>query len=309
LLATLLSFSCNNDYNLWEDDDAERPPHDPDEDTVDPDQDSGDSDTADSEDTDDSIDEPVPGEPVADAGRDQVISPLDTINLDGGASYDPDLLYPLTYRWTLKSKPAGSRASLNGSDRARPEFWADLAGEYVFELTVRNDSGIWDSTPDTVKIVAEPGDGFYVQVSWDTDTDQDLHVMRAGGTLFKDPGDCNFCNMNPSWGTSGGTDDPSLDWDSIDGYGPETTTIDTPSPDSYTIAVHFYGQDGDIQCRWTCPPTKVTVRLFLRGTEVRSWNRTLNEAGEVWTVARLDWPAESITDVNSLTTTSLSGCY
>ena len=127
----LAAFACNNDYNLNNSTDGDRPAWDSD-DSVDPNTDTGDSGDPDREDTDDSIDEPVPGEPVADAGADRVIDPLETISLDGGGSYDPDLLYPLTYKWTLKNKPSGSRAALTGADRARPEFWADLAGEYVF---------------------------------------------------------------------------------------------------------------------------------------------------------------------------------
>jgi hypothetical protein len=284
----LLLLACS-DYNLTPEQVNERPPANED-DTWAP-------------------DEQVTGEPVAHAGPDQVVKPLDWVQLDGTASYDPDEFYPLTYQWTFVEVPQGSQAALVDRGSAGPRFWADLAGDYVIELTVQNANGVWDSTPDRVTITAEPTDGFYVQLSWDTESDLDLHLMNGGGTLYRRPGDCNFCNLNPEWGAPGPADNPSLDYDTIDGYGPETTTIDEPAPDTYTIAVKYYGMDGAAYCFWSCPPTLATVRLYMNGSEAKVWTRTMYDAGDVWTVARITWPSQAITDVNSMTATSQTGCF
>jgi hypothetical protein len=294
----LLVLGCS-DYNFTSEDPIDRPPADPDDGGV----------GGDIDDTGDTGDNPVEGEPLANAGPDQLVKPLDWVQLDGRASTDPNNLYPLTFQWTVVSVPSGSQATLLDRASATPRFWADLAGDYTFELTVRNSAGVWDSTPDRVTVTAEPTDGFYVQMSWDNGTDQDLHLMRSGARIYQRPGDCNYCNMNPSWGTSSSLDDPSLDYDTIDGYGPETITIEAPSPDAYTIAVIYYGEGGSPYCNWSCPATTATVRLFMNGVEAKSWTRTLRDAGEVWMVASVDWPSQRISDINSTTSTTLTGCF
>ncbi|TVQ87397.1 MAG: hypothetical protein EA397_18960 [Deltaproteobacteria bacterium] len=253
--------------------------------------------------------EPIPGEPVADAGPDVFTKPLSWVDLDGTNSYDPDELYPLSYSWRLVSKPSESQSELVDRTSPTPRFFPDVAGEFVFELEVANADGVWSSQPDTVSIYAEPTDGFYVQLTWDNHFDLDLHLMRSGGVLYRRPGDCNYCNMNPNWGTASPLDDPSLDTDEIYGYGPETITIEEPYGDEYTIAVKFYGESGSSSCIWNCEPTRATVRLFMDGVETHSWTRTLNEAGEVWEVARVNWPSTAVNDLDTVTTTSLSYCF
>lgn len=201
---------------------------------------------------------------MADAGPDQLVCPLDTVWLDGSASYDPGGNEPLTYKWKLLSKPSGSTADITWvSAWETPLFFADLAGDYVFELGVTNTLGASDPTPDEVTITAEPSDGFYVQVSWDTtDTDFDLHILRTSSSqIFDSPDDCCFCNSGPSWYATGSGDDPSLDWDDIDGYGPETTTIDSPATGGYRILLHFYGENGNTYGNGPCQSTDIVVKV------------------------------------------------
>lgn len=290
LLPLLLLFACS-DYGFTPEQPNERPPAD-----------------LDSEESVESL-EPIPGEPVAVAGPDITTKPLQWIDLDGTDSYDPDELYPLTYSWTVVSKPSESQSALVDRTSATPRFFADVAGEYVFQLEVANSDGVWGSRPDTVIVYAEPTDGFYVQLTWDNDTDQDIHLWRGGGVLYRRPDDCNFCNLNPNWGTPSPLDDPSLDADTITGYGPETITIEEPYGDDYTIAVVFYGMNGAASCVWSCPPTQATIRLFMDGVETHSWTRTLREAGDVWTVARVSWPSTAVTEIDSKSATSLTGCF
>jgi len=89
--------------------------------------------------------------PVANAGADQAVIVGDTVTLDGGLSADPDS-DPLTYRWSFVSRPAGSVATLVGSNTIQPTFFVDRAGEYVVQLIV-NDGSV-DSAPDTVLVTS-----------------------------------------------------------------------------------------------------------------------------------------------------------
>ncbi len=89
--------------------------------------------------------------PVANAGPDQGnIAGGTTITLDGSKSSDPNG-NPLTFRWTLMTKPAGSNASLSSTTSVKPTFTVDLVtGDYTAQLIVND--GTVDSAPDSVTI-------------------------------------------------------------------------------------------------------------------------------------------------------------
>ena len=89
--------------------------------------------------------------PVANAGSDQgSIAPGSLVTLDGSASTDGDG-DPLTYRWSLISKPTGSAAVLADPTSLSPTFTVDRAGNYVVQLIV-NDGTVNSTVPDTVVI-------------------------------------------------------------------------------------------------------------------------------------------------------------
>jgi hypothetical protein len=94
--------------------------------------------------------------PVADAGPDQVITLIGTVvHLNGLQSDDPDG-QPITYQWSILSKPAGSKASLTGPTIGQPSFVADVHGDYTIQLIVND--GFVDSAPATLEIEAvRPG--------------------------------------------------------------------------------------------------------------------------------------------------------
>jgi hypothetical protein len=153
---------------------------------------------------------------------------------------------------------------LNPVERYAPEFFADPAGAYIFELSVMNEAGVWDSSPDPVSIVAAPLDGFYVKLSWDNDNDLDLHLAESGAALYTSK-DVSWCNDNPNWGANGGADDPSLDWDAVDGWGPETITIDAPKDGVFDVKVHYDGEQGYAECTGPCASSEATVNIYLGG--------------------------------------------
>ena len=252
--------------------------------------------------------EPAVLEPVAQAGADITTQPLQAVSLDGTSSYDPGGNSIVEYKWSMIGRPSGSTSSLSSLTASRPNFFADLAGDYTFELTVRNSIGKWDSSPDVVVVTATPADGFYVEVSWGSEADLDLHVLN-GSSGFYGPGDCSWCNKTPNWGGSGSGDDPSLDWDAVFGWGPETTTITAPASGEYEVRVHYYGTDGYPDCGWfTCPAAPATARIYLGGTLVHTSSRTLSSQGDVWNVATIKWPSGQVVPRNTMSWTALAGC-
>jgi hypothetical protein len=89
--------------------------------------------------------------PVADAGPDQTLDSAGaTVQLDGTQSYDVDG-DPITYAWSITTKPAGSTATLSDPTAATPTFVADLVGQYIAQLQVFDDKG-GVSTPDEVQV-------------------------------------------------------------------------------------------------------------------------------------------------------------
>lgn len=87
--------------------------------------------------------------PTANAGPDQTVALGAPVLLDGRASLDPEGA-PLSYAWSLTSRPAGSTAALDNATLASPGFMADKPGNYVVQLIVSD--GSLNSAPDTVVI-------------------------------------------------------------------------------------------------------------------------------------------------------------
>jgi len=86
--------------------------------------------------------------PVANAGPNQTVLHGTTVQLSGSGT-DPQN-YPLTFLWSLISKPSGSAATLLNATSINATFTADLPGSYVVQLIANN--GFANSTPATVTI-------------------------------------------------------------------------------------------------------------------------------------------------------------
>ena len=92
--------------------------------------------------------------PIADAGIDQNVNTASLVALDGSESSDIDL-DPLTYSWSMVSRPVGSTAELSDPLVVNPTFIADVDGVYVMELVVND--GTVDSLVDIVTVTATTG--------------------------------------------------------------------------------------------------------------------------------------------------------
>ena len=89
-----------------------------------------------------------PQPPTANAGANQTVKTGATVTLNGSGS-DPQSL-PLTYSWSLTTRPNGSTAVLSSTTSKNPTFVADKPGTYVAQLIVNN--GYQNSQPSTVTI-------------------------------------------------------------------------------------------------------------------------------------------------------------
>ena len=161
------------------------------------------------------------------------------------------------------------------------------------------ESGFWDirsndpATPQAridVSAIAAPPPledvGLHIHVSWDTDlTDVDTHVIAPNGQMWTCEGDCYFSNGNPSWGDPNRwEDDPFLDTDDVDGFGPENVNIQEPMNGTYRVVIHYWDTHGG-----NTPSTVV---------EVRTMNNLVGTYGPVatpnvddnWDVVDIDWP-------------------
>lgn len=88
-------------------------------------------------------------QPIADAGPDSMAIPAIPLRLDGTGSIDLDG-DPLSFLWTIVTRPAGSRPLLSDPRAATPDFEASAEGTYVLVLVVHD--GEVASLPDAVTI-------------------------------------------------------------------------------------------------------------------------------------------------------------
>jgi len=181
-----------------------------------------------------------------DAGPDQTVTPLATVQLDGSASADPNDWQGQGeewFQWTMAQKPEGATGAVlldrtarpiggQWSSESSPTFYAELAGLYVVELRINPDDDIGCIVTDTVNIMVVPGNTIHIQARWnEADCDLDLHLIRHSVEGQTDaPGcfthsdssnvnDCHWTNCNtrnktafpcPPRGCPGPSDAP--DW-------------------------------------------------------------------------------------------------
>ncbi|HSN03387.1 MAG TPA: PKD domain-containing protein, partial [Nitrospira sp.] len=75
--------------------------------------------------------------PVADAGPNQAVIRNALVTLDGSRSSDGNG-DPLTYTWSLTTRPAGSTAALANATTVHPTFIVDQLGNYTAQLIVND---------------------------------------------------------------------------------------------------------------------------------------------------------------------------
>jgi hypothetical protein len=133
-----------------------------------------------------------------------------------------------------------------------------------------------------------------VVLSWNTNnTDIDLHMTRPNNmpnpedAMFDTDVDCYYANRQPDWGAVGSTsDDPFLDDDDVDGFGPETINLESTAPGAYEVFVHYFN---DPQLASSTP----TVEIHLAGQLAGTFNRPNFQCNEIWHVGTINWTGQN----------------
>jgi len=89
--------------------------------------------------------------PVANAGPDQSVITGSLVTLDGNESVDANQ-DPLTFLWTITSKPQDSNVTLTRNDGSTTTFSPDVDGTYVVQLRVSDDTTV--SEVDSISIIS-----------------------------------------------------------------------------------------------------------------------------------------------------------
>jgi uncharacterized protein YfaP (DUF2135 family) len=189
---------------------------------------------------------------------------------------------------------AQATIDINGSSHTIPvengSFSSDenvSRGVNVITVTATNGVAIAE---DMVTINVDiPTYAIRVELSWNTSgTDLDAHLIRPSGQYWAIPDDCCWRQRNPDWGLSGVTeDDPSLDQDDADGYGPENITLEEPYEQGiYQYKVNYYDDHG-------YGPSMATVRVWINDVKVAEYSREMSTS-EVWDCFSIDWPSGQV---------------
>ena len=112
-------------------------------------------------------------------------SPGLTVVLDGSGSTDPDADNPLSYKWTIRSKPLSSDTTVAGPQTSITSMRLDplVPGAYEVQLDVTDALGVKNCQPARATVVATPAQKLLIEMFWDNaTTDIDLHVLRTPTT-------------------------------------------------------------------------------------------------------------------------------
>jgi hypothetical protein len=151
--------------------------------------------------------------------------------------------------------------------------------------------------------------GLTIKLSWNSDLcDVDSHFIEPGGTFFDCQTDCYFGNPSPDWAVQGDwKDNPYLDVDDVDGYGPEHTNITEPKPGKYRFVVHYYSDSYEGS---GSTDTEATVEVYSYGVLLQTFGPVyLDKTNRNWDVFDIEWPSKQITPLGATYITSASGGF
>ena len=146
----------------------------------------------------------------------------------------------------------------------------------------------------------------WTELNWSTDdTDVDLHLLRPNGIISNSYDDCSYFNTNPDWGISGYSDDnPSLDVDDTDGYGPEHITMNSATAGRYMLFVHFFNEHGH---NWEYTNARLAISVNEQATKFFGPQILINNSaerthGDFWFACYIDFPSGQITPIDTVQT-------
>jgi len=107
---------------------------------------------------------------------------------------------------------------------------------------------------------------------------------------FEPTFDCYWLNVSSNWGGATSVDNPFLDLDDTDGWGPENLNVKAPqSPDVFSVGVHYWDafQYGD---------STATVNIYLQGILTATFVQKMSQC-DMWWVKKIKWPEATLLDM------------
>ncbi|MBN2693572.1 hypothetical protein JXR93_02830 [bacterium] len=196
----------------------------------------------------------------------------------------------ISTKWEFISKPSGTQIELNPTTTLSTSFIPDMVGEYIARFTATDNDG--EQSYCEIRVYADTHDFLSVSLTWDKggNSDMDLHLLRpdVDSTRWnRAPDDCFWGSTNPDWGDTGNTlDNPSLDLDDTNGWGPELIQIERPKDGRYTVGVLYFDDQGQ-------GSSVATIKILCNGEEF-VFTKTLSKSGK-WSVKDIIWNGETCT--------------
>lgn len=217
------------------------------------------------------------------------------------------------------------------------ELSVNIAGEYVFELQVWDDAGTESCKVSQLSVLVIPSMGLHVELLWDTPADEekdtgptadgsdlDLHLVHplaydaktCDATTTKacqpdldkdgktDPWfnavyDCYWYNNTNQWGSVSSADNPGLDLDDTNGWGPENMNMQAPEDgQKYGVGVHYWDKHGLLP-----DDTTATVNIYVLGMLKGTFTQMMHEC-DMWWVKQVAWPSGDLVDFGGASTTA-----
>jgi hypothetical protein len=126
---------------------------------------------------------------VANAGEDKASKVNQEIVLDGSASYNKNQK-SFTYVWSITTKPAASTALIASPFAMKASFTPDVAGLYIVELTLKQDS--W-TAKDQVILTISPED---VNTPTAVILNQNIYFPTTLNDIFENPAQPDYIVTN-----------------------------------------------------------------------------------------------------------------
>ena len=236
--------------------------------------------------------------------NDIAVTPLETVDLRGTESTDPDG-GSLTYEWSVVNRPSGSNSQVSPSaTSAEPNFWVDVAGVFEIELTVFDEIGMQSCESSSIIINSLPSEDIHVQLVWNSPnvpdpvtghgTDLDLHYLHQNGNWADDLWAVFWQVRSRTW--DGGL--VTLDIDSRYGETPENVNHTDPADGvNYHVGVHYYTDFGN-------GASDATIRVYF-GQELvyENRNRRITNVNDLWRVGVIQWSVNPVFhELNNITT-------
>jgi hypothetical protein len=190
--------------------------------------------------------------------------------------------------WSFFEKPQGTASILTPTTGNRTKFTPDTIGEYVVRFTAVDNDG--ESSYCDINVTAKTRDHLNVTLIWDKgqNTDMDLHLLKpdVDSSKWGTINDCFWAITNPNWGDPNSSlDDPRLDRDDTDGFGPEVIQMDSPMDGRYTVGVDYFDDQGQ-------GSSTATIKIICNGEEHTYVSNPLNSKDK-WAVIDIVWANET----------------